>query len=356
MTTVVVTTTSGSDDGHCTSGGTNTQGVNDLQYAAGNRVYFRFVNVAVPQGSTIDSATIAVQVHDAKSNTYPLESFDVVHRFEDVDDSAAIGSSEDVTARATTTASTTADYVATANNEWETNDVAAPLQEVISRAGWASGNAAALFATPTSIGARRYNAWSYEGAATNSAILTIDYSAGGGGATVTGVVTGALPALTADAAGAGTSAGPVAAQLPALTGNLAGQVDAVTAAIDGALPALAGDLAGQASTGGPVAGALPALTADLAAASTSGGALAGVLPALTGELTAAVPAVGQIAATLPALAASFTGTAAVPDNVPARSAAAVSGLRSSAATVTARRSSSAAVTARRTSTSTVSGG
>jgi hypothetical protein len=97
---------------------------------------WRFQNVTIPNAATINSAEFSVEVTGV-SGTPQLE----MHG-NDVDDAAVWGAGNLPSNITQTTAATTVDdYTSTGV---KTTDVTAIVQEIINRAGWASGNDLAL--------------------------------------------------------------------------------------------------------------------------------------------------------------------------------------------------------------------
>jgi hypothetical protein len=137
-----------------------------------------------------------------------------------------------------------------------------------------------------------------------------------------GTITGDLPVLDGQLAGASTAASTVTGQLPALGGQLAGAGTA-TGAVTGDLPAPDGALAAAGTANGSAAGDLPALDGQLAGASLVASTVAGDLPALDGALTGVAEvasAAGALTGDLPALdgalAAAGTGVVLLSGNLP----------------------------------------
>lgn len=154
--------------------------LSSVDYWAG----FRWLNVTIPQGSTINSATVDIY-YALKSGT-TVESI-----WYGVDE-------DDATTFANTTANkpegktrTTASVTDSTDLSLFTTvgfgnylfDVAALVQEIINRPGWSSGNALAVVAHDNgSSGTNSYfgfSTYDFTGNA-RGAILTIDYTAGGG--------------------------------------------------------------------------------------------------------------------------------------------------------------------------------
>lgn len=152
--------------------------INATDYAG-----FRFTNVTIPQGSTINSATL---------NTYlSSSSFDDIDAriyCQDIDDAGTFTSAASDISNRTPTTAYTAWQVTNMGVGWETSpDFAAAVQEVIERPGWASGNdLAVILDNQTAVDCRfrsyeySVNAW---GDNRDAVTITIDYTvAAAGGA------------------------------------------------------------------------------------------------------------------------------------------------------------------------------
>ena len=100
----------------------------------------RFANVTIPQGATITSATLTVVVNNA---TVDIPDIDIYCQAADNAD-AFSASTYDISSRSRTTAK--ASWIVaspgTGSGTKTSSDISAPLQELVNRAGWSSGNAA----------------------------------------------------------------------------------------------------------------------------------------------------------------------------------------------------------------------
>lgn len=155
------------------AGGTGTSVISST--AAGTRSIagHRFTGVTIAVGSTINTCVCRV----AATST----SFDDIlgHIYlNDVDNAANFTDEADVQSRAKTTANTAWSATALGTSYVTTPGFAAALQEVIDRAGWASGNAVCvLFNGDNSATARTYQIEAYPNAGTEHPLLDIDYTA-----------------------------------------------------------------------------------------------------------------------------------------------------------------------------------
>ena len=164
----------------------NTGWYQDVNYTMGRShlafdfgALFRWTNVTVPAGSTIDSAYIQfVANFDLSVDTVNLMVEGI-----DEDDTATFGDSSPLGRD-----KTTANVVWNAVPHWTTDqddvdtrtpDIASVIQEIIDRGGWASGNALALHVknngSTTGVNAYRC-AYDYDSGEGKSAQLTINYT------------------------------------------------------------------------------------------------------------------------------------------------------------------------------------
>ena len=129
---------------------------------------FRFTNVGIPQGATIDVATMEVYklwATNAKYNIY----------CEDVDDAVTFTTDQyNISGRTRTTEYTYWNETVSEDEEWYTTpSLVNPVQEVINRPGWSSGNDI-VFIWDGLTGAN-VEIRSYDGSTTNAAKLHIEY-------------------------------------------------------------------------------------------------------------------------------------------------------------------------------------
>lgn len=184
--------TAGSDIGFCYQDGTascftglsNQDSNSRIGYRTGTNFLditsgFRFPNVTIPQGATINSATFHYTAFDTDSTNPP----NVVIFAEDIDDSPTFtttgSDSPDTVAfggsRATTTTGVAWPLSAGGqilNTATSSPDISSVIQEVIDRPGWSSGNALSILIGPGDQ-IDNFNARN----ATSSAALIINYTA-----------------------------------------------------------------------------------------------------------------------------------------------------------------------------------
>ena len=135
----------------------------------------RFQNVTVPQGATINSATLTVDL----PTTFADSPNGVTWYGELATNAAAFTTTaSDITNRALTTATTVWSGVDIGTGD-EALTVTSIVQEIVSQGGWASGNAMAMLLYPAS--SMSIQITSYDTSTTLCARLAIDYTAGGGG-------------------------------------------------------------------------------------------------------------------------------------------------------------------------------
>jgi len=136
----------------------------DVDQAVG----MRFQNIRIPRGATITNAYIEFKA-DANDN----EATNLTFYAEAVDDAPTFTTGfANISSRAKTSASVAWNVPAwSANVKYQSPNLKAIIQEVISRDGWSSGNDLAVIVTGT--GRRR--AKSFEGEAANSPRLYVEY-------------------------------------------------------------------------------------------------------------------------------------------------------------------------------------
>jgi len=175
MATFNATIVESSDDARESSGTMTLTAVNLTSSTAGNRFGFRFQNVTIPQGSTISAATITVYLPSAV-----YDDPNVAISCEDEDDVGTFTTSaNNISARdITSTVNWTATGLGTGYKA--SPDISTPVQTVINRAGWVSGNSMVIIfehlATATAF---RVNA--YDGGGADYATLDVTYTAPAGG-------------------------------------------------------------------------------------------------------------------------------------------------------------------------------
>lgn len=146
---------------------------------AGNRwnTGLRFINVTVPQGSTINSAYVSGIFYSA---TYDDVDIDIHGEAVDDADHFGVGGTEDVTNRTPTAASVhwQGDGLYVDETTWVSSpDIAVPVKEVTDRGGWASGQDLCILILGRTTATKNAMWDSYEHNDTEGAKLDIDYTA-----------------------------------------------------------------------------------------------------------------------------------------------------------------------------------
>jgi len=147
----------------------------DMFNKTSRKIGLRFQGVTIAQGSTIDSAKIRFIAEDTDSGT----SGTALIYCEDIDDAPTFTSTaNNITDRTKTPAVATWSGVETWKSglSYDTVDISAPIQEVINRAGFASGNDIVII-IEFSVSGRDRDADTYDKSPGNAATLIIEYAA-----------------------------------------------------------------------------------------------------------------------------------------------------------------------------------
>ena len=191
MTTLALKVGASADDASETAGTVSITATFFLSDSTDEYHGFRWQNVTIAPGATINSAILTVYVQSG-GNDEPL------HRAwgQAADNAAAFTTgASDISGRTKTTAAvdwSSAD-LGSGNDtpiEWGAataagagSSFAAVIQEIVDRPGWASGNAIVIFDTQSSLDALRDLAIDfYDNLSTEGAELDIDYTAAGAAA------------------------------------------------------------------------------------------------------------------------------------------------------------------------------
>ena len=175
MSNYSATITASSDDAREVSG-TVTLTTATITFQA-NTHYggLRFTNLTIPQGSTINTATLTVTV---SSGTFDDPNLTI--RANDIDDATTFTTTaSDISGRTTTTAATTWAASSIGVGAKTSPSIVTIIQEIIDRPGWASGNNLALILKGNNSDPFRYNA--FDNGSADYATLDIDYTATSGG-------------------------------------------------------------------------------------------------------------------------------------------------------------------------------
>ncbi len=182
MATVSIPITADADDGFDTGsawkihinnyGGSDGFTIQDA--AAVQQGGVRFLSVGIPNGATINSATITLTARSSLTSFTSLTAYG-----DDVDSAAAWGASSRPTSGFTDTTSGTAQTTMPASGTF-TLECAVPVQEIVDRAGWSSGNNMRFRLFPIA-GYAGGTIFDLDGSHSSEAVLDIDYTVGGGG-------------------------------------------------------------------------------------------------------------------------------------------------------------------------------
>lgn len=139
----------------------------------------RFLNAAIPQGATITTAYLTLRCNSSSSQT----TVNTRIKGEAADDAATFSDQTDFDGRTRTSAYIDWDNIAawTSGTDYASPEIKTVIQEIINRAGWASGNALVIFwddfdGRSTQVNNTRRYAHSYDGSATYAPKLHIEYT------------------------------------------------------------------------------------------------------------------------------------------------------------------------------------
>jgi hypothetical protein len=187
-TTVTSRVAASTDDAYTLSGGTidSTAGTVyvGLYYGASAAVGgFRFLGITIPQGATINSASVSGrQVYSVGEAQDSSGTVTVRIKGELATSPVTFSTYADFTARTQTTAQSAAWTIPNGqpnNTPFTSVSCVTVIQEIVNQGGWASGNPLVLFLNNDgSTQHRRIRSWNDDAA--NCLLLTIDYTVGGG--------------------------------------------------------------------------------------------------------------------------------------------------------------------------------
>jgi hypothetical protein len=180
--TVTVAINTGSDDAeqNLSTNAVNPTGSDlELLYDStfAQQVGLRFNNLAIPNGATITGAYIQFTARDS-SQTVSSGNPTITIRAQAADNPTTfVVSNNDISGRATTTASASwSPATWSASTAYQTSSITSVVQEVVNRAGWASGNSMVfIFSGDLDNEVRR--AWTFEHGASSAARVVITYTA-----------------------------------------------------------------------------------------------------------------------------------------------------------------------------------
>ncbi|HEC65059.1 MAG TPA: hypothetical protein ENI23_07190 [bacterium] len=130
----------------------------------------RFTNVTVPQGSTIDTATLTYTALGTDTNN-------VLTKMYGFDEDNTADYSSDPTGRTKTTAVVDWDLNGVTNNVTYSFSIATIVQEIINRSGWSSGNAIGFINVDDgSAIEKKHSFQSHDGVSAKAPLLDIGYT------------------------------------------------------------------------------------------------------------------------------------------------------------------------------------
>lgn len=132
----------------------------------------RFQTLAIPQGSTIDSATLTTFKDSTGASSVTVRIYGA-----DVDDAGAWSASNRMRLITKTAAYHEFATTSGADANPQNRDVTAIVQEIVNRAGWASGNDMGFACFPqTATGTRTWNFADYNHATLDAAALEVTFT------------------------------------------------------------------------------------------------------------------------------------------------------------------------------------
>ena len=139
----------------------------------------RFQNVTVPKNATINSATYTITEKDKNVGTYTTNT---KIRAQAVDDAAAPSSTNKPSGMTLTSAGVDFDVDSSTwvDNQESAITITSVIQEIVNRAGWASGNDINIVIVDdgTTAGDKNLGFYDYAGSTSKAAKLSITYSEG----------------------------------------------------------------------------------------------------------------------------------------------------------------------------------
>jgi hypothetical protein len=134
--------------------------------------FWRFVSVTIPQGATINSATLGL----TQASAVAYGSANATIYGNDVDNAAQPSTYANVASMTQTSANTSANISSAATKSY---NVASIIQEIINRGSWVSGNALMLAMFPDTGSLNLSDSWwGYDNDPLQAATLDIDYTSG----------------------------------------------------------------------------------------------------------------------------------------------------------------------------------
>jgi hypothetical protein len=179
MTELTLRPAASADDARGVSGTLTLDATVLITAASSILVLLRFPNSTVPKDATITSAVLQGYFYNTSYDSAQLTVAGIA-----ADNRAAFETTDTTPSWTTATAAVDVTNIMTAGAGFYTfATVTSIVQEIVNRAGWASGNAIALGMHSQTSGDLRIYAWDYSDH-TYAAKLIINYTASGGGSMV----------------------------------------------------------------------------------------------------------------------------------------------------------------------------
>ena len=171
MPTLDIRVANNSDDAEQESTGTMSINGNKIDFGVQLWEAFRFENVTIPANSTITTAYVTVEAY----GSYSTGSLDLVIQMEDADNPGTFTAGNyNISGRFRTGSHVDWSVPEFTNGlTYNTPDIKSPVQAVVNRAGWASGNAMVVILS--GLGSRRA-AYSHDEDSSRAALLHIEYT------------------------------------------------------------------------------------------------------------------------------------------------------------------------------------
>jgi hypothetical protein len=154
MASATFSPAAGTDDGYVSDpAGYNNNQNGIITAAGGYHSWVRFPNVTIPQGAVINSATLGVACQTSNA----VDEWCAVY-CNDVNDATYPQTHAAFDAKALTAASARWDKGGAwvVNQHYKSDDITSPVQEVINRSGWSSGNALMVIIKHASLAGLKY--------------------------------------------------------------------------------------------------------------------------------------------------------------------------------------------------------
>ena len=280
-------------------------------------IILRFVNVTIPQGATINSATITLRGEETDSTSGLAATIWGV----DADNPSFPADYDAAEALTHTTATASwSNPAVTAGSNINTPSISTIVKEIVDRAGWASGQAMILVIENNGSSAGVYRSFhSYDSNASYAPVLNVDYTEASSG--VSGSLSVTLGAATSSATGTVAVKGTVTKTLVAATLSSAGTI-AVKGQLAKTLAGVTLSSAGKVAIKGASTSTLAAVTLSATGAVSDTPAITGALSATLGAVTLSAtgtlgysPITGAVTSTLAAVTGAASGKVAVTGGV-----------------------------------------